>query len=215
MSVKGLIKRELGTYNSGRGGSGGGRVYQNYPWGELEQIPARFETTQQKLDIIKGALPSWKGVKVLDVGCANGAVSIGMAMWGAKVRGIDESPVEIAVAKVAAAHLGVEIQFQLGQAITNIQGEYDVIVCLSVWKWIAWDQGQKTADLMLQVHDQHCDTYIFEAGISDAGTDLGVPVKHTEIPFILGRNVEKNHLRLLGTWSDPRHTIRREMWMVW
>ena len=130
------------------------------------------------------------------------------------MEGVDAASQEINVAKKAADILGVKVNFSVGHAFSGA-GHYDVIICLSVWKWVAWKQGSEAANHMVVSQSRRCDTYVFESGVSDAGTDLGVKVRHTEIPMLLARNTSKDDLEMLGVITDPKYNIRREFWKVW
>jgi SAM-dependent methyltransferase len=70
------------------------------------------------------------GHTVLDVGCGTGVVALTAARAGAKVRGLDLSPVLIEHARKHAALAGVEIDFKDGdaEALPYDDAAFDVVV---------------------------------------------------------------------------------------
>lgn len=71
---------------------------------------------------------SWKGKKVLDVGCGTGYLSYLIAKKGASVVGIDYSKEALKIAKVKFNH--PNLSFKQLDLTKNIRGKYDVIVSL-------------------------------------------------------------------------------------
>ncbi|MEY3197288.1 MAG: bifunctional 2-polyprenyl-6-hydroxyphenol methylase/3-demethylubiquinol 3-O-methyltransferase UbiG, partial [Pseudomonadota bacterium] len=70
-------------------------------------------------------------LKILDVGCGGGIVSIPLARLGAKVTGIDAGKENIEVAKKYASSQGLKIDYQ-NILLEDIKEEYDVILCLEI-----------------------------------------------------------------------------------
>src|SRR5712692_9768834 len=70
------------------------------------------------------------GQTVLDVGCGTGVVALTAARAGAKVRGLDLSPVLVEHARKHAALAGVEIDFREGdaEALPYDDASFDVVV---------------------------------------------------------------------------------------
>ncbi len=71
-----------------------------------------------------------RGQTVLDVGCGTGVVAVTAARKGARVKGLDLSPVLIEKAKWNASLTGTEIDFREGdaEALPYADGEFDVVV---------------------------------------------------------------------------------------
>ncbi len=71
-----------------------------------------------------------KDEKVLDVGCGTGVVAITAARKGARVKGLDLSPVLIERARFNANLAAVEVEFTEGdaEALPYKDGEFDVVV---------------------------------------------------------------------------------------
>lgn len=80
------------------------------------------------------SLVEWAGIKsgqsVLDVACGTGVVAVTAARAGAKVRGLDLSPVLVEEAKKNASIVGTAIEFVEGdaEALPYKDGEFDVVV---------------------------------------------------------------------------------------
>ena len=85
-----------------------GRMYAQIPWGGLGRLPFHRPATRERVDQITRFLPV-SGLRVLDVGCGNGAIAIGMALAGAEhVLAVDRDEQALAVGRVAAQHLNVD-----------------------------------------------------------------------------------------------------------
>ena len=70
------------------------------------------------------------GAEVLDIACGTGVVAVTAARAGAKVKGLDLSPVLIEEAKKNAELAGVSIEFREGdaEALPYADGEFDVVL---------------------------------------------------------------------------------------
>jgi len=75
------------------------------------------------------------GKRVLEIGCGEGVASVQLAFCGARVTGIDLSPVSLDVARRRAALHGVEAEFvECNLALTDTLGRdrFDVVWCDSI-----------------------------------------------------------------------------------
>ncbi len=76
-----------------------------------------------------------RGLKMLDLGCLEGGISIGLAMLGARVTGIDVRSSHLAKARFAAEVLGLRRRCAWQQGdVTDPQlwdrlGQFDIVVC--------------------------------------------------------------------------------------
>jgi 2-polyprenyl-6-hydroxyphenyl methylase/3-demethylubiquinone-9 3-methyltransferase len=79
------------------------------------------------------------GLRVLDIGCGGGLLSVPMARLGADVVGVDASERNIEVAKIAAQKQNVTVDFRTGTAEDlAAEGEkFDVILNMEVVEHVA------------------------------------------------------------------------------
>ncbi|MEN9218179.1 MAG: bifunctional 2-polyprenyl-6-hydroxyphenol methylase/3-demethylubiquinol 3-O-methyltransferase UbiG [Gloeomargarita sp. DG_2_bins_126] len=94
--------------------------------------PGRFQFFDQYI-------PTWRGVRVLDVGCGGGLTCEFLARRGAVVAGIDPSPRSLAVAQEHAQSQGLTIDYRLGtgEALPYPDGQFQVVVCVDVLEHVA------------------------------------------------------------------------------
>ena len=70
-------------------------------------------------------------LKILDIGCGGGIVSVPLVRLGAKVTGVDLGAENIVAAKEYAASKKLEIEY-LNVDISTLKTQYDVVLCLEV-----------------------------------------------------------------------------------
>jgi SAM-dependent methyltransferase len=110
----------------------------NDPFAQLKAIqregwalfaPLEAVTTIPAADLVKHARVRG-GNAVLDAGCGTGVVAVTAARGGAKVRGLDLSPVLLERAKVNASIAAVEIDFKEGdvEALPYPDASFDVVL---------------------------------------------------------------------------------------
>lgn len=200
---------QLPSHSLVHGGSHSGKLYQNYPWPPLDVLPAHRNDTQQRLDWLLEKLGDVQDRYILDVGCANGAISIGLALCGARVNGICPDHSEIAIAREAAGIMGADVGFY-GVDVTDLPSTpRNTVIFLSVWKWIVRNKGLTSAKTTLRILS-NCDDFIFESGLTDGGMDLGIGITKADIPAIL-REHTGCEPELLGI--EPREDgTEREVW---
>lgn len=73
-----------------------------------------FVEVDRVLPFLAEALDLPTGGRVLELGCGRGSFSIRLAQWGYRVTGIDESEPMLAIAREAARHREVEVEFRQG-----------------------------------------------------------------------------------------------------
>ncbi len=206
------------TDNLVYGGSFNHKLYQNYPFPGLEHLPALRNNTQSRLDFLLKHLGDVKGKKLLDIGCANGALTLGMARAGAEVVGIDANGLEIQLAQMAADVLGLDAKFNLYNAADNLPHlgmAQDIILFLSVWKWMVRNHGFETANEALQNIADHTRLLIFESGIADSGIDL-IDFKKSQVEKLLHDHTSFKHIEMVGCFPrDSAHNVDREVWKCW
>jgi SAM-dependent methyltransferase len=91
------------------------KARQSEAWGSApwEPMAARFAAIH---DHLVARLASGRGERWLDVGTGTGAVALRAARAGARVTGVDLSPVMVDTARRLAGEQGVGIQFDVGDA---------------------------------------------------------------------------------------------------
>jgi SAM-dependent methyltransferase len=77
------------------------------------------------------SLPEGAKLKVLDVGCGVGSLSLYLAKLGHQVTGIDLSQRAIKIAQGAAHDLKLKVHFSVGE-LQNGTGGYDLVICSEV-----------------------------------------------------------------------------------
>ncbi len=103
----------------------------NGPFKPLHEInPTRLEyiCNQIRKHIGKEDI---SGLKILDIGCGGGIVSVPLARLGAKITGVDLGAENIEVAKEYAKTKKLEIEY-INADISTLKKQYDVILCLEV-----------------------------------------------------------------------------------
>lgn len=71
------------------------------------------------------------GMRVLDAGCGTGAMSVELALRGAKVVGVDISPSLIEIAqKRCPAHVAGQIEFRAGDMLAPELGRFDHVMAM-------------------------------------------------------------------------------------
>ena len=205
------------TDNLVYGGSFNHKLYQNYPFPGLEHLPALRNNTQERLDFLLKHLGDVKGKRLLDIGCANGALTLGMARAGAKVHGVDTNADEIEFACLAACFLGLaENRFYLCDALAlPLAVIDDITIFLSVWKWMVRAHGFEVANEALRNIANHTRLLIFESGIADSGIDL-IDFKKSQVGQLLHDHTSFKHIEMVGCFPrDSAHNVDREVWKCW
>ena len=87
------------------------------------------EATQADLDFLWKHLRLSPGVRVLDVPCGAGRLSVPLAKRGVAMTGIDISPPFIEAARKAAADEKVAAQFSVGDMRELPRGAFDAVFC--------------------------------------------------------------------------------------
>ena len=153
-----------------------GRLYHQLP-GDLGSIPHHRGGTEKRIAQI-AATVDVRGKSVLDLGCGPGGLSLGLARAGAaSVVGFDADPQAIAVAKAAAAHMGLEgkVRFQEGrvEALTWPLGAWDIVIWCSEFMWTETQMGAEKAYDLLHNISRAGEVLVFETAAADG--EAGIP----------------------------------------
>ena len=111
-------------------------------------------------------------LKVLDLGCAQGYFSLGLAERGAKVLGIDYLDKNIAVCNaLAQAHPQLHASFQTGRVedvIESLEADhYDLVLGLSVFHHIVYERGVDAVKALLERVANHSGALIVELALRE------------------------------------------------
>lgn len=199
------------------GGSNDGKLYQDYPWAPLNKLPAHRHNTAKRLEFLLKALGDDVASKtILDIGCANGALSIGMALQGAYVYGYDWNSTEVRIAKLAAITMNISgwTAFTSSEPgyLASIEGQYDICLFLSVWKWMVRYRSVKMANSILRRVSDHCGILLFESGITDSGIDLGIGYAQSDFPAILQAHTRYTEFEMVGLMPKDSQNVDRQLW---
>jgi ubiquinone/menaquinone biosynthesis C-methylase UbiE len=79
------------------------------------------------------------GLRVLDVGCGDGAYSIHAAQLGATVTGLDISPAMLDAARRRASAAGASVEWREGraEALPFQTASFDVVIAVTVLCWVS------------------------------------------------------------------------------
>ncbi|MBL8551797.1 MAG: bifunctional 2-polyprenyl-6-hydroxyphenol methylase/3-demethylubiquinol 3-O-methyltransferase UbiG [Hyphomonadaceae bacterium] len=103
---------------------------------ETPPLPSRGEGR------VRGASPATargkplRGLRILDIGCGGGLVSVPLARLGAEVTGVDASPETIEAAKTHAREIGLDIDFRVGAA-EELTESFDLVLALEIVEHVA------------------------------------------------------------------------------
>jgi len=147
-----------------------GWLYQGYAL--PEQHVSHRTGTVARLNVLKNQITNIKDKTFIDIGCANGAISIGLVLLGAKfVTAIDYDPTVIKIAKLIATKYNVidRINF-VNSTIEDYEfPKADVVIWFSQWMWIVKLKGMEFARNLLYktVFDSAANEMYFESSADD------------------------------------------------
>jgi SAM-dependent methyltransferase len=146
-----------------------------YHWRFLSRNPLRHHcpTTARYKAVLK-SIPSWKGKRVVDIGCGDGALLYLLARQGALLTGVEPDPIGRQLARKELSRRSVEVDL-LEELAGVPSGLFDVAVCAEVIE-----------------HVTDIDTFLaaIKRVLKPAGlVVLSTPVRLTELPL------DSNHVR--------------------
>ncbi len=85
-------------------------------------------------DLILGLVGPAAGLRILDVGCGDGALAVALSRRGAKVTGIDTSPRMIEAARLRAGRQGADTAFDVAtaQSLPFPPDAFDTVIAVTV-----------------------------------------------------------------------------------
>ncbi len=142
--------------------------------------------------------------RALDVACGEGRNAIWLQEQGWKVKAMDYSPVAIEKARTRSEELGLGIEWQVGDATTDIAGQYDLI--LLAYLHLPREQTKKCLDLAANALAPKGTILIIGHDIRNIAEGVGGP----QAPGILYGPEELSGL-LPGLSVKRAETIEREV----
>ncbi len=142
-------------------------------------------------------------LRVLDLGCAQGFFSLGLAKLGALVNGVDSLESNIAVCQaLAREHPEFKADFEIGRIedviARLVSGQYDLVLGLSVFHQIVYEVGIASVQLMLTELAGKVLVGIFELALSSEPLYWG-PSQPQDPRFLLDGFVFVHELTRHGT----------------
>ena len=108
-----------------------------YHWRFISPIPLRHHCpTTARYKAVLAALPDWRNLDVVDIGCGDGALTYLIAERGAKVTGVDTCPEALELARAEFAKRGMECGL-LSSMDSLPDSSFDVAVCAEVIEHVA------------------------------------------------------------------------------
>jgi len=148
-----------------------GVVYHGLPFKEIE-VPHHRKFSSVRLDNILEKLPC-HARKGLDIGCSIGSMCFALQAKGKRMTGIDYDPESIHFANKINAYKGYRISFMLEdftlKYVREKMSNYDFVVWLSNWMWIAKSQGVDEAKQILYEVSKRSKFMFFDT--AQGGTD--------------------------------------------
>jgi 2-polyprenyl-6-hydroxyphenyl methylase / 3-demethylubiquinone-9 3-methyltransferase len=103
-------------------------------WAEGSKMTALRSFNPPRFEFFDRYVPTWDGVRVLDVGCGGGFTAEFLASRGASMVGIDPSAALIDTAREHARQSGLEIDYDSGVAeqLPYDDASFGVVTCVDV-----------------------------------------------------------------------------------
>lgn len=163
--------------------------------------------TEAIIDLAKEQKPA----KILDVGTGSGciAITLKLELPESDVSAVDISPKALQIARQNAAKLGAEIFFKESDLLSEVQGEYDLIVANlpyvdKNWDWISPELAYEP-DLALYAEDaglydikrliRQAESYLTKQGALILESDLS---QHAKIQEFIDRNTNLTLVKTEG-----------------
>ena len=219
ISIEQMVAESKGGLDPGWAGM----LYQSFTDPILNHLPSLRDNTLLRLWFLENNWPiphpEYHAERVLDIGCSNGAISLGLALRGYDVIGWDTNEEWIAIAREAHCMLEkdrlhtIKVKFEVKDLATAAMIEVDTILYLSVFKWVWRVHGKKVVLETLRSISENCNNLVFESGVVDGPLSL-IPLKRDEVGDMLVENTNFKHTEMVGCFPrDSAHNVDRDLWI--
>jgi O-antigen chain-terminating methyltransferase len=154
-------------------------------------------TCKDRCDFLTKELgPDIKNLRVLDVGCSMGYISLSLAELGASVKGIDFLQANVDFCKLLSQKTGVKVSFDLAEfsePLCNgiVEGRYDVVLLFSVLHHVTQRYGVPAVQRMMRQLLEKCDVLYVE-----------LARKSEEVTFPWRKALPENELEIFAGIPD-------------
>jgi len=111
-------------------------------------------------------------VRILDLGCAQGYLSLSLAALGAKVTGVDREATNIALCRaLASEHPDLDVEFvesdvrDVLHAVASGERTYDLVLALNVMHHVSHEQGLATSRALLRDAGERIEGIVAEVAL--------------------------------------------------
>ena len=182
-----------------------GYLYQGLIFPETKYSSHRSNTFSRIKKIKKYA--RIKDARILDIGCSNGSLSLGLGILGAqKVLGIDYDNQSIRVANAFKDKYKIKnVEFKTQKISPDKLNlpESDILIWLSNWMWLVKEYGiNKSLNMLYDIPKKtRSEIMIFESAADD-GMAAIKGKNQQDIQKFLEKNTPYNNIKNIGSFND-------------
>jgi len=182
-----------------------GCLYHELPF--FSNIPTHRKSSKLRADIIKNNLTITDKTG-LDLGCSVGGITFELQLAGANMVGIDYDPNAINLAKEIEKYYntGALFRYQLitYSLIFGLQ-EFDFIVWLNQWMWLAKQEGEDVARQILYTASKKTKMLFFSTSENDGQAKIESIKNSKDVYKLLSRTTRFQNIESLGIIKDSKH----------
>jgi len=182
-----------------------GCLYHELPF--FTSIPTHRKSSKLRADLIKNNLEITDKTG-LDLGCSVGGITFELQLAGAKMVGIDYDPNVITLAKEVEKYYNTGALFQhepiTFSLIFDLQ-EFDFIVWLNQWMWLAKQEGEDVARQILYTASKKTEMLFFSTSENDGQAKIESIKNSKDVYKLLSRTTRFQDIESLGVIKDGKH----------